>query len=112
MTFMLTSTLDGVMVAAALIVEGLFAMLHVLPHGVRRGAALPSITLNYTTVLNGLFGVLSIGLDVVHRRSGGHHHPHGGAGGQDKRTGPLDCHGKQLPTDCAAAHPTTKNAAV
>ena len=60
-----------VMVTAALIVEGLFTLLHLLPHGERHGFGKEGVSLNYTTILNILFGLLSIGLYLAYRRTGG-----------------------------------------
>ena len=59
MALFILVTFYAVMVASALLVEGLFALMHQIPHGVRHGLAEQSIRLNYTTVLDVLFGVLT-----------------------------------------------------
>lgn len=71
MTVFLAVTFYIVMVAAALIVEGLFTLLHAVPQGQRHGLGAGGIHLNYTMILNVLFGLLSIGLYVVYARTGG-----------------------------------------
>jgi hypothetical protein len=60
-----------VMVAAALLVEGLFTILNALPQGERRGFGAEGVSLNYTTVLNIIFGLVSIVLFVAYARTGG-----------------------------------------
>jgi hypothetical protein len=60
-----------VMVAAALIVEGLFAVLHAVPQGARRGFGSEGISLDYTTILNIIFGLASTALCVEYARTGG-----------------------------------------
>src|SRR5262249_13308289 len=62
MTLYLLVTFYGVMVAAALSVEGLFSVLHFTPHGNRMGIEAQGITLNYTSLLNALFLVIAIAL--------------------------------------------------
>ncbi|HEY3852279.1 MAG TPA: permease [Steroidobacteraceae bacterium] len=71
MSVYLLATFYLVMVAAALMVEGLFALLHLLPQGPRHGLTEGGISLNYTTVLNILFGALALGLYVAYARTGG-----------------------------------------
>ncbi len=90
MTVFLGVTFYLAMVGAALLVEGLFALFHLIPHGVRHGFAERGIRFNYTTVLNVLFAALAIVLAITFMRSGGpkmmkamesgshcgHHHHH------------------------------------
>ncbi len=90
MTVFLASTFYLSMVGAALLVEGVFALLHLIPQGMRHGIADQGIRLNYTTVLNALFAVLAIALVIAFFRTGGpkmmkemeggehggHHHHH------------------------------------
>jgi uncharacterized membrane protein YraQ (UPF0718 family) len=71
MSVYLLATFYLVMVAAALLVEGLFALLHFLPKGLRHGLTEQGISFNYTTVLNVLFGALALGLYVAYARTGG-----------------------------------------
>ena len=59
------------MVAAALLVEGLFTAVHWLPQGNRAGFSDQGIHWNYTTILNVLFGVTAIVLTVIYYRTGG-----------------------------------------
>ena len=60
-----------IMVASALLVEGLFAVLHLVPAGARHGLAEEGIRFNYTTVLNLLFAASGLGLYIVYARTGG-----------------------------------------
>ena len=71
MTWYLAVTFYLVMVASALLVEGLFAMLHLVPQGVRHGLAEEGIRFNYTTMLNILFAALGLGLYILYARTGG-----------------------------------------
>ncbi len=71
MSVYLLITFYLVMVAAALLVEGLFTLLHLLPQGSRQGLTEQGISFNYTTVLNILFGALALGLYVAYARTGG-----------------------------------------
>lgn len=71
MTWYLAITFYLVMVASALLVEGLFAMLHLVPQGVRHGLAEEGIRFNYTTILNILFAALGLGLYILYARTGG-----------------------------------------
>jgi uncharacterized membrane protein YraQ (UPF0718 family) len=71
MTLYLLVTFYGVMVAAALLVEGLFNLLHLIPHGKRVGIEEQGISLNYTSILNAVFVLTAIGLYVTYRRTGG-----------------------------------------
>jgi hypothetical protein len=90
MTVFLVITFYLAMVGAALIVEGLFALIHQIPQGTRHGFADQGISLNYTTVLNVLFAALAVALAITFARTGGpqmmremeggghcaHHHHH------------------------------------
>ena len=90
MAVFLASTFYLSMVGAALLVEGVFALLHLIPQGMRHGIADQGIRLNYTTVLSALFAVLAIALVIAFFRTGGpkmmkemeggehggHHHHH------------------------------------
>ncbi len=71
MTVFLAITFYLAMVSAALIVEGLFALAHLIPHGERHGFAEQGISLNYTCVLNVLFAVLAGALALIFARTGG-----------------------------------------
>jgi hypothetical protein len=71
MTRYLLVTFYLVMVAAALIVEGAFSLLHLVPHGVRAGLQDTGIRWNYTSFSNALFAALAVGLYITYRRTGG-----------------------------------------
>ena len=71
MTVYLLITFYLVMAASALLVEGLFALLHLVPHGARRGFADQGISFNYATVLNILFAGAGLGLYILCARTGG-----------------------------------------
>ncbi len=71
MAIFLGITFYVVMVAAALLVEGLFTAFRLVPQGVRHGLGEQSIHLNYTTVLNVLFGFLALALFTIFVRTGG-----------------------------------------
>lgn len=89
MALFLAVTFYLAMVGAALLVEGLFALLHLTPHGVRHGLAEQGIRFDHTAILNGLFALLGLTLAIVFTRTGGprmmkemegghcahHHHP-------------------------------------
>ncbi len=92
MSLFLLGTFYATMVAAGLIVELLFGVLGLAPHGPRHAAVVEaSVRFNYTTVLNILFLVLAVVLAVRFLRTGGremlrmmdepaepdHHHDHG-----------------------------------
>lgn len=71
MTLYLLITFYLVMVTAALSVEGLFALMHLVPHGARHALGDQGISFNYTTVLNLMFAAIGIGLYVLYVRTGG-----------------------------------------
>jgi uncharacterized protein len=72
MAIYLLVTFYVTMVVAALLVEGLFSLLHLVPHGPRRViVAAGSIQLNYTTILNGIFAVIAFALGMLFVRTGG-----------------------------------------
>lgn len=71
MTVFMTATFYIAMVAAALIVEGLFQSLGWVPHERHTAVVDAAITFNYTTVLNIIFGIVFIVLTTVFFRTGG-----------------------------------------
>ena len=71
MTVFLAITFYFAMVGAALLVEGFFTLLHLIPQGERHGFAERGISWNYTSVLNGVFAVLAVALAVIFARTGG-----------------------------------------
>ena len=71
MTVFLGVTFYLAMVGAALLVEGLFALLRWTPQGARHSIAAQGISLNYTTVLNAVFAAVAAVLLVVFARTGG-----------------------------------------
>lgn len=103
MTVFMTATFYIAMVVAALIVEGLFQLLRWVPHERRTAVVDAAITLNYTTVLNIIFGIVFVVLTTVFFRTGGvemmcmmkrdeqsadgsghEHHAHGSGASQDE----------------------------
>jgi hypothetical protein len=71
MTAFMAVTFYFAMVAAALIVEGLFHVLGWVPHGRHAIIVDATITFNYTAVLNIIFGAVFVVLTAVFFRSGG-----------------------------------------
>ncbi|MFP3567285.1 permease [Paraburkholderia sp. SIMBA_030] len=89
MTVFLTVTFYLAMVAAALVVEGLFQVLGWVPMERHTAVVDAAITFSYTTVLNIIFGAIFIVLTVAFFRTGGPEmmrmmesveHDHGGHG--------------------------------
>lgn len=70
------------MVVAALVVEVLFHALGLIPHQRHVATVGASMTLNYTTVLDCIFGAVFIALTLVFYRTGGHRMMEMEAGGQ------------------------------
>jgi uncharacterized membrane protein YraQ (UPF0718 family) len=73
MTIYLAITFYLVMVMAALMIEGLFALFHLTPSGVRHGLAEQGLRWNYTAFLDCGFAALTVVLYVVYRKTGGPH---------------------------------------
>ncbi|AJZ56567.1 putative permease family protein [Paraburkholderia fungorum] len=71
MTAFIAVTFYIAMVAAALVVEILFQVLRWVPHERHTAIVDAAITFNYTTVLNLVFGAVSVVLTVVFFRTGG-----------------------------------------
>ena len=71
MTGFLFLTSYGTMVVAALLVEGAFALTGLTPATHSATVATAGITWNYTTILNIIFGTISVVLAVVFARTGG-----------------------------------------
>jgi hypothetical protein len=71
MTAFMSTCFYAAMVMAALIVEGVFALAGWIPERHASQAGNPSITMNCTSVLDIVFGLLFLALIVVFWRSGG-----------------------------------------
>jgi uncharacterized membrane protein YraQ (UPF0718 family) len=71
MTIFLAVTFYLSMVVAALLVEGLFQALAWVPHQRHTAIVDAAITLNYTTILNLIFGAVFVMLAVVFFKTGG-----------------------------------------
>jgi uncharacterized membrane protein YraQ (UPF0718 family) len=71
MTAFLLVTMYAAMVAAALAVEGLFGLAGLIPHVHKTRIVEASVSWNYTTILNLIFGVLSALLLLRFFRTGG-----------------------------------------
>jgi uncharacterized membrane protein YraQ (UPF0718 family) len=80
---LLTAVMFGAMVAAALVVDGLFSLLGLVPQHRPsiRSVAERQVTWNYTSILDVLFAVVFVALMAVALRKGdphAHHDHHGG----------------------------------